>query len=107
MPDSGTAAAAQDDDRSGGHVEVRPDLPLRVRQLRLAGATRTKSHVFESELQDAYAADTVGGVVAGVTKAAVALQGLGIFDKVDVTLDKAEGGTLDEADVVITVKERR
>ncbi|KAG5175848.1 sorting and assembly machinery component 50 [Tribonema minus] len=87
-------------------VQIPSDAPLRVRHLKLSGANRTQPHVFESELQQAYTATTVHGVLQGVHNAAAALHGLGIFDRVDVMLDRAEGGSSNEADVCITVKER-
>jgi outer membrane protein assembly factor BamA len=78
--------------------------PLRIRRVHLVGTARTKPHVIEDELQRAYRAGTVKDVVNELQLAAISLDSLGIFSKVDVVMDQA--GQPDETDVTITVKEK-
>jgi outer membrane protein assembly factor BamA len=78
--------------------------PLRIRRVHLVGPARTKPHVIEDELQRAYRAGTVKDVVNELQLAAISLDSLGIFSKVDVVMDQA--GQPDETDVTITVKEK-
>ncbi|DBA03275.1 TPA: hypothetical protein N0F65_011634 [Lagenidium giganteum] len=80
--------------------------PMRIRKVILKGNKRTKPEVFENELQDAYAADRIGYIATELEAAAGELKSLGIFDSIDITLDKAEGGARDELDVTIAVQEK-
>jgi outer membrane protein assembly factor BamA len=78
--------------------------PLHIRRVHLVGTARTKPHVIEDELQRAYRAGTVKDVINELQRAAISLDSLGIFSKVDVVMDRT--GQPDETDVTITVKEK-
>ena len=81
------------------------DKPLRIKRVRLAGNARTRSSVFDNELQEAYRADTLGGVHVGLENAIHGLRGLGIFDEVHVHMD-GDAQDAEGIDVTITVKEK-
>jgi outer membrane protein insertion porin family len=83
------------------------DEPLRVRALRIAGASRTRASVIEAELQDAYAAETFEGVVLALHGAVSRLQNTGVFRS--VTIDMAgspDASERDVTDLVVTVEEK-
>ncbi|ETW10398.1 hypothetical protein H310_00714 [Aphanomyces invadans] len=81
--------------------------PLKIRNVTVRGNKRTSPTLFENELQRAYAATTFGGVMESLNAAAVELRAFGIFDSVDIFVDKSADGAHNETDVIITVKESR
>ncbi|CAK4668040.1 hypothetical protein LEN26_021391 [Aphanomyces euteiches] len=81
--------------------------PLKIRNVTVRGNKRTSPTLFENELQAAYDARTFSEVVESLNEAAVELRSFGIFDSVDILLDKAVDGSRHETDVTITVKESR
>ncbi|CAM9986418.1 unnamed protein product, partial [Scytosiphon promiscuus] len=82
------------------------DLPLRVRRVKIVGNNRTRPYVVEDQLQDAYNATTVRDVYGGLVEGAHRLDGLGLFESVQVSMDEAEDGSSEETDVTVTIKEK-
>eukprot|EP00752_Nemacystus_decipiens_P010481 g9338.t1 len=84
------------------------DLPLKIRHVKIVGNNRTRPYVVEDQLQDAYEAKTVGDVYGGLVEGAHKLEGTGLFESIQVSMDAVEdkGGSLDQTDVTITVKEK-
>ena len=88
-------------------TEIEGNVPLRIRSLKLLGAKRTKSSVIEAELQGVYAADTLGDVLTELQQATAVLDSLGIFSSVNASLEKAHSSAPGEADLVVTVQEKK
>ncbi|CAB1106882.1 unnamed protein product [Ectocarpus sp. CCAP 1310/34] len=82
------------------------ELPLRVRTVKIVGNNRTRPYVVEDQLQDAYEATTVGDVYGGLVEGAQRLDGMGLFESVQVSMDAVDDGSLDQTDVTVTVKEK-
>ncbi|KAF0686241.1 Aste57867_21946 [Aphanomyces stellatus] len=87
--------------------EAPPLPPLKIRNVTVRGNKRTSPALFEHELQKAYDATTFVEVSESLNIAAQELRSFGIFDSIDILMDKAQGGSRYETDVIITVKESR
>jgi outer membrane protein insertion porin family len=102
---------------------VDPEAPVLIRSVHLHGNVRTGAEVFEAELQEAYEAETLGDIHYKLLEAAEQLKKLDIFESVQILVDKVHTdsnaetlfnndmetgeGNFTEADVVITVKEKK
>ena len=58
-----------------------------IRYVHINGNERTRNYVIEKELQRAYEARTLGGVISGLEEAMYGLQGLNIFDEIHFEID--------------------
>lgn len=69
-------------------VDRQPDMFLMLYHFYLlwVGNKRTQPEVVEDELQDAYRANTVEGVHRALLRATARLEGLGIFDSLDMKM---------------------
>uniref|UniRef100_K3W6Z5 POTRA domain-containing protein n=1 Tax=Globisporangium ultimum (strain ATCC 200006 / CBS 805.95 / DAOM BR144) TaxID=431595 RepID=K3W6Z5_GLOUD len=79
---------------------------MRIGKVFIKGNKRTRTEVFENELQDAYQADRIGYIVRDLEEAVRELKALDIFDSIRIDLDKASSGKRDETDLTITVEEK-
>jgi outer membrane protein insertion porin family len=61
-----------------------------VRGVVIKGNKRTREHIIERELQEAYQADTLDGVGNGLVGALQRLRSLGIFSRCDITVRPAD-----------------
>ena len=80
---------------------------MRIRALRIAGATRTRASVIEAELQEAYAAETFEEVVLALHGAVSRLQKTGVFRSVTIDMEGSRNASeRDVTDLVVTVEEK-
>lgn len=79
---------------------------MHIGKVFIKGNDRTKPEVFETELQEAYAADRIGYLVRKLEEATEELKALDIFESIGIKLDEASSGERDETDITITVKEK-
>eukprot|EP00644_Phytophthora_capsici_P002270 jgi/Phyca11/548091/estExt2_Genewise1Plus.C_PHYCAscaffold_270310 len=79
---------------------------MRIGKVFLKGNDRTKPEVFENELQEAYGAERIGQLLRKLEEATEEFKALDIFESINIELDRATSGKLDETDVTITVKEK-
>jgi outer membrane protein insertion porin family len=80
--------------------------PLSIRVTRIMGASRTRASVIEHELQDAYAAETVGELYVALEHAVLSLRRMNAFRSVNITLAGTPDQDIAMTDLVVTIEEK-